>query len=225
MHATQWSRQEFVELKVDGPGMVVEDLHLDRCSFVMCDLGADDSALRRVVRNVTVSRCVFNGCDVKGVYFDEVTVSNLKIRGWGRLFGCVLRHVTLSGQVPGTLSVFPPGGWWDAECRARLDEAIADAYQEVDWALDISGAEFLDVDLRHLPGHLVRRDPETQFLLRKETLDGLDLGHFGPHARGFLAALADSPFDSMVAVAPKRSAWYPNIFEDLEELRKLGLAE
>ncbi|MFB9626160.1 hypothetical protein [Nonomuraea helvata] len=75
VHATRLSRQEFVDLKVDGQGMVVEDLHLDRCSFVMCDLGADDPDLNRVVRNVTVSRCVFNGCDVKGVYFDEVTVS------------------------------------------------------------------------------------------------------------------------------------------------------
>ncbi|MFI6738968.1 hypothetical protein ACIBI9_39105 [Nonomuraea sp. NPDC050451] len=205
--------------------MVVEDLHLDRCSFVMCELGMDDPDLSRVVRNVTVSRCVFNGCDVKGVYFDEVAISNLKIRGWGRLFACVLRHVTLSGKIPGTLCVFPPGRWWDAERQARLNETIADAYQEVDWALDVSGAEFLDVDLRHVPGHLVRRDPETQFLLRKEALDGLNPERFGVHARGFLAALAESLFDSMVAVAPKRAALFSNIFEDLEELRKLGLAE
>jgi hypothetical protein len=40
-------------------------------------------------------------------------------------------------------------------------------YADIEWALDISEAVFSDVDLSYVPGDLVRRGPETQFLIRR----------------------------------------------------------
>src|SRR5262249_18877121 len=104
--------------------------------------------------------------------------------------------------------------------------AIVDAYRSIDWALDISAAEFTDVSLDFVPGELVRRDPRTQFLLRRESLATLD-GRRLPHGADlFLSRFDHTPFGSMVVVATKRSKrWFHECLAILEELRDIGLAE
>jgi hypothetical protein len=44
----------------------------------------------------------------------------------------------------------------------------ASFYEGVEWALDISRARFRGLDLRSLPGHLVRRDPARHALILTE---------------------------------------------------------
>jgi len=41
----------------------------------------------------------------------------------------------------------------------------------VDWALDISEAAFLECDLRGIPANLIRRDPETQMIVRRSDFE------------------------------------------------------
>jgi len=50
----------------------------------------------------------------------------------------------------------------DSRRQRIFDEANAEYYSTVDWALDIGRGEFVELDLRSVPAHLVRRDPETE---------------------------------------------------------------
>ncbi len=95
----------------------------------------------------------------------------------------------------------------------------------MDWALDISQAEFSDADFYFVPGHLVRRDPETQFLLRRDVVEktqGIELPVYAGIA---VSRFEMTPFDSLVAVAPRRSKNFAQYLADLEYLRSAGLAE
>jgi hypothetical protein len=49
--------------------------------------------------------------------------------------------------------------------QAALDEANANYYADVDWAIDIRAGEFEDLDVDGVPLSLIRRDEETQVVL------------------------------------------------------------
>src|SRR5204863_5298855 len=89
--------------------------------------------------------------------------------------------------------------------RKAVAAAIAEAYQHIDWALDISEASFADADFYYVPGQLIRRDPETQFLLRRESFADIDIRTLPTAAKFAASRFESTPFDSIVAVAPKQS--------------------
>lgn len=68
----------------------------------------------------------------------------------------------------------------------------------------------------------MRRDPETQFLLRRGETVPDDLPAYASIA---VSRFESTPFDTIVAVAPKRSKNFAQIKEHYQELRVRGLAE
>jgi hypothetical protein len=66
------------------------------------------------------------------------------------------------------MMVTPPNHALPAQMRAEFEMGILDYYSRVDWALDISKADFEEADLYYVPGNLARRDEETQVLLRQD---------------------------------------------------------
>jgi hypothetical protein len=141
------------------------------------------------------------------------------------LGSCAFRHLTLRGRI-GAIMFQPPPITMEPELKTTFIDSIVRYYANVDWAVDISEAEFTaDVNFFFVPGDLVRRDVETQFLLRRKTLAGVDLGPFPTRAQVAAERFESTPFDSIVAIAPKRSKNFERIRADLEELRKAGLAE
>ena len=54
------------------------------------------------------------------------------------------------------------------DVQQTFDESNAEYYRNVEWALDISQAEFEELCLRGFPVHLIRRDPETQIVMTRE---------------------------------------------------------
>ena len=111
------------------------------------------------------------------------------------------------------------------ETRAAFDSAIVAYYQDVDWALDISAAEFSDADFYMVPGELVRRDPETQFLIHRDVVDETKDVELPAYAQISISRFEVTPFDSLVAIAPKRSKNFRRYLEDFRYLRQAGLAE
>ncbi len=151
-------------------GATRTDLRLENCSFDNCS--ARNSRFERLqligcgtwschLYDLVVEDCLFGGI--------KTTVSP----GGGKrapllLWGVRVKHVVLEGRI-GSLLWNPPHDWptlWPAagiaECRAY--------YTTVDWALDISSAEFTSVPSFRFgpPGHLIRRDPETQPIVTRE---------------------------------------------------------
>ncbi|MCP2163319.1 hypothetical protein LX83_000159 [Goodfellowiella coeruleoviolacea] len=152
-------------------------------------------------------------------------MEHLAIKG-GMLYlnGCVFSRVRISGRI-GPLMAVSPMPKPREKPSPVAEQSIIRAYESIDWALDVSGAEFTDVSLDYVPGDLVRRDPETQFLLHRQRLADLDHRALPIDADIYLSRFEHSPFDSMVAVAPKRSRHFRDLLRILERLRELGLAE
>jgi len=166
--------QTWTEVR-DPLGSVYEDLDLLRCSFKGCSFGqqARLPSQRTVVRRVHATNCTFSGGPIGPVFFEDVHISGRRGSNvWA--YGALFKHVTLSGKVGGF--VLKASRWGSAamtdELRASeaaFTVATAAFYASIDWALDISKAEFSMLDWRlEMPSRLVRRDPETQFVARRE---------------------------------------------------------
>ncbi|WP_405686043.1 hypothetical protein [Streptomyces sp. NBC_00057] len=222
----QFVKQRFDDIRAIGSGKVIEDIELDRCTFVgPATVQWDDPNPSLVVRRIAATRCTLDNAAAIGTRFENITVDHLTIKG-GMLYltGCVFSRVKLSGRI-GPLMVIPPEPKPGQELSPDADQAIADAYKEVDWALDISEAEFTDAGFYYVPGDLIRRDPETQFLLRRESLARLDRRKLPEGSGIFLNRFEGTPFNSIVAVAPKRSRQFQSLLEILQGLRDAGVAE
>ena len=156
-------------------------------------------------------------------------MDGLKTHGLLQTWGAVFKHVTLRSKI-GRIMVSPfvaPGKATPEQQRA-FDAANAAYYANVDWALDISEAEFEECDLRRVPAHLVRRDPETQVVVKRENaLRGewrkLDLSrtYWASAIEGFLA---EGDRD-VILVAGKRQKGFRDLLDGLEKLREAGVAE
>jgi hypothetical protein len=220
----QFSNQTFEYLRCFGTGHTFSEIDLDRVTFVGGVLGQiDDPDFGFVVRDVTATRCRANNCRVQGVRFEDVTVDGLTLTKMQQLGGCLFRHVTLKGKI-GSIMTTPVNRGIPEETRTAMNASMIDYYRDVDWALDISEAEFSDADFYMVPGDLVRRDPETQFLMRREVIE--QAGQELPNYPSVVASRFEStPFDSIVGVVPRRSKNFAEWLEQFEQVRKAGLAE
>src|SRR5258706_7225110 len=213
----------------------ISDLACTRCAFDNCSIPSAYKLEERVtVERVRIENCAAAACFISGAIFNDVTVNRFEPRSrvgffcWGSFF----RHVVLSGKV-GFLK-------FDAECHADYDrmpkqqaiwnEASRSFYTTVDWALDISGAEFtVGTVLHFVPGRLVRRNPATQVLVTRERLmasnwRSVDWGQSSmPVAIDWF--LQRSLYEDCVFAAPTKSRLFDREMAAIDLLRKSGLAE
>jgi hypothetical protein len=120
------------------------------------------------------------------------------------------------------------GSWGKPARQQAFADANAAYYRTVDWALDISEAEFIGADLDGVPARLIRRDPASQVVItREKTLEGrwrqLDLS--ATHWATRIACFLRAGHPDLVLVAPKRSRSYRRLLEGLQRLRDAGVAE
>lgn len=221
---------EFVQFYDDSSGAVFSDLEFVKCSFQSSAISITlDPKLRSTVRNVRILKCQQRGCSLWPAIVEDVLVEDFKTNGLFQTWGAVFKHVTLRGKI-GRIMVSPlvaPGTATPEQQRA-FDDANAAYYATVDWALDIREAEFEECDLRRIPAHLVRRDPETQVVIRREkAMQGgwrdLDLGktYWASAIEGFL----EEGDPELVLVAGKRNKRFRDLLVGLESLRHAGIAE
>jgi hypothetical protein len=147
--------------------------------------------------------------------------------------GAVFKHVVLRGRIGLTIigEVIPPTGIYEENRRKILswfERANTEYYRNVDWALNISEAEFSDFDVRGIPSRLIRRDPFTQAVVKREkVLDGrwrkLDLSGTWWHVG--LEMLEKSNWEDHTLVAPKRHRHFSQALKGLYILRDAGIAE
>ena len=99
-------------------------------------------------------------------------------------------------------------------------------YQNVDWALDISEAHFTGVEFSSgIPADLVRRDPETQVILRRSSV--VD-GRWRDQIKNSLAVIwiedfMKAGFDDTILVAGRRNRLFANEMAAIDSLRDAGL--
>jgi hypothetical protein len=225
------------------PGYVLppllEDIEFRRCTVERCQnprkpSGPDD---RSVVRNLTLLRCHVTASELPPVVAEDCIVDTVWLhRGiWGPqvLRGWAFRHVVIRGNITGSLALTPGPSW--PGLRATSD-ATSDPYvvanrrfyEAVDWALDISEARFTSVEFGSgIPASLIRRDPETQVILRRSTLVGSGWeGRVQDElARIWIDDFLRSGFEDTVLVAGKRGRAFARQLALIQRLQDAGLVE
>jgi hypothetical protein len=208
------------DVKLSDSGRVYSDLEFDSTTFRNCSLaGAGGSPRSVVVQRVSARACTLSRCHAYRAFFDDVQIDGLVTEDSVQLSGCVFRHVVLRGNV-GEIFLHP-----SQNAQESVDQEALQMYADIDWAMDISEARFGDTSLYYLPGDLVRRNPEEQFLLRRETFTDIDRGTLPSFLKFAVRRFKFTPFSSMVTVAPQDPASYREYLTQMQEMRARGLVE
>lgn len=173
------------------------DVVFDSCTFDNCRVRGGTFA------GVEFRQARVWSCGLDRVVLRDCTVDGLRMTtGSGRggktmpliVHGVLAHRVTLKGSI-GSLIWNPPGSFHDPMPEDEAVRLATAFYDDVDdFALDISEAEFTAFpSLRYgPPGHLVRRDPATQPLIRLEEarrvleLEDAQLGIWATVLSGFV---------------------------------------
>ena len=208
----------------------VENVRFVRCRFLSCFTAPAESPENRfLIRNAETVGCSQQGCSLHTTALEEVVVDGLSQSGRSPLFfwSCVFRHVAMRGVLgaPKVNAQVRP----EPTPRERMlwEHANAGYYQSVDWALDLREARFKTIfDLPGVPASLVRRDPETQFVLRRETVASSDWkSRPGDLASVIVDAFVASGAPDVVVVVGRASRKFREDLVAMQELRRRGLAE
>lgn len=222
--------EEFVQWFDRDSGAVYSDLEFVKCRFESSGLSITrDPMLRATVRNVRLTKCEQRGSAIDTAIIEDVLVDGLKTNGLFQTWGAVFKHVTLRGKI-GRIMISPAvaTGTAKLEEQRAFDAANADYYAKVDWALDISEGEFEECELQRVPAHLVRRDPETQAVIKREmAIQGkwreLDLSK--THWKTSIEFMLNRGDADVVLVAGKRDRKFRDLLDGLKKLRDAGVAE
>lgn len=227
--------QTFMDVDDRESGAIFSDLAFYRCRFERCAVSITlDPGKRSTFCRMKIVQCEEVNCGIWPAIIEDVMIDGLET---GQLLianACAYRHVVLRGKVgsiklrravPYTSSV---PAWGVPRVQERMDRANAEYYAKVDWALDISEAEFTSGEVEGIPLDLVRRDPETQVIVRSKAIqEGLwrqvDLS--GTYRSVLLDAYARRNVSDGILVVPKAARNFKDLQRGLMALRRAGIAE
>ena len=133
---------------------VLEHMTFKRCYFKGQGLSMVQRPEKRtIVRHMVLEDCETTGCTIGPAILDTVRVRNLKTSRLLQVWAAAFRRVKLEGRMP-SLMVSP---YFDAmlsqtPMQRRFEEANHEFYTTVDWAVDITEAEFPAIELLARPG-------------------------------------------------------------------------
>ena len=215
----------------DRGGNVYEDLHFKKCTFISSSISITyDPANRTTVRNVTLERCRVVGSALDCAVVEDVLVDGLQTSDLHQAWGALFKHVTLRGKI-GRLMVTPlisPRHLNTPE-QAAFDEQREAYYETIDWALDISEAEAVELELAGIPARLIRRDPETQAVVTRQAALSGEWRELEPVKKTVLGLAIQQMLkrgdDDTVLVAERRARDFKQLLAGIQELRAAGVAE
>lgn len=226
-----FENQEFDSVRDRDSAASFCNMEFRKCHFNSCALSITrNPTLRSTVRNVSLINCSQNGCSLHSAIVEDVLIDGFKTNG--QLFqtwGAVFKRVILQGKIDRLMisSAILPGVARPEEQHA-FDEANAEYYRHTEWALDISKGEFKELCFRGVPGHLLRRDPDTQVLVTREKALSREWKNLEFRENVLPVSLEmflQRAEPTIVFVAPKRHPQFRAYLEDLTMLRGCGVAE
>jgi hypothetical protein len=215
----------------------LEDVTLRRSRFEMWQHPVQRTLEERpTLRRLHIERCHFTACDLGPLVVEDSVLDTIWIhRGkWGpqQVGGCVFKHVIIRGRITGSVRLMPyPALHFSRpeyrEAREQFIEANAAYYQDVDWALDISQAEFtsFENEWADVPSRAYRRDPDTQVIITRESCQGRDwrAASEGSYLWVHIERFLETGFADTVIVAPKRSKYFDDVIAAIRRLRDIGV--
>jgi hypothetical protein len=222
-----FNKEKFEFIDLNDPKITVQDMTFNTCQFEYCNISDHQLAEERaLIKNVSINKCVVKGSSIGNNIFEDITVDGLKTNGLLQTWAAVFKHVILKGKI-GRIMITTD---WPNEDDKTLYSSFLEAndafYKKIDWALDISNAEFEEFEVKGIPGHLIKIDHETQGILLKERLLNIDIDKLGLKRKIFKYAiedLLDSRYDDWLIVAPKKSRNFDDLYHDLNILKNANL--
>jgi hypothetical protein len=226
--------QSFTQVRDVAPRQRYEDLEFRACTFEDCSVGqtGPDPHQRSFIRNVQFIRCTFKPNAIGPVVLEDVVIERPLLRH-GRampfVLGVALNRVTIRGFVNALWFLIPDDvSLMDHDRGAAMRRWNADFYSTVDWALDISDAEFATFDFRPgIPARLIRRDPATQVIIRRDAALEHDWASLRLPDSAWnvgMERFLESGHPDHVFVAEKRNRRFAAQSESIAMLRALGVA-
>jgi hypothetical protein len=212
---------------------VLSDATLERCWFFACHYGmtATSPGDRRRIKNVEINACkATNNSWLGPVLVEDVTINGLQTRGLCIAWGAVFRHVRIRGRCGRFMLTSPPTTSTPPIVVRQFERDNEAFYEGTDWALDISKGEFEELDIRSVPADLIRRDPETQVVVRIAKVEATQhvwrcLELSGTPWGLALSNMLQWRLESTVLVAPKRRKDVAHWVAGLRLLQKEGIAD
>ncbi len=219
-----------------GGGALISDREFRRCTFQNIHFHGSQSPVdqRPTLRNVHFFRCKLDNCrNPSSAVFDNVRVEHLSAKGSLFIYDCTLRHVTFTGRLGSIMIWDDPYFACGATSRdspertGAFSEAVQKDYEAIDWAVDISTAEFREMEIRNIPVDLVRRDPETQAIIRAENALSNNWEDVATGiARSIIKGMFRQEKRACLLLAPKRHKKnFAHAMDEIEKLRKAGIAD
>lgn len=228
----RFEKQEFYNRYDPDEILSFIDFEFIKCKFLGGGFGyrhSSDYSQRTSAKNIRIIDCESQKFGVGPALLEDIHIENFRgdlVTVWGAL----LKHVTIKGRCD-KLMIHGAAhtGMFHGDL-ARYWDICSVYYAGVDWALDISEAEFNDFCIRTggIPAHLVRRDPETQIVVKRDkAIEGKwrELG-LSAITQIFFKDLIEEAPPAAVLVAPKRHKKdFKDVLEDIRRLREAGIAE
>jgi len=220
----------FERLYDRNAGCSVLDAIYKNCSFESCVFSmTNESKKRSMARNLIFKNCSVRSCTIHSAIIEDVIVDGLKTSGLLQMWGPLLRHVVLKGKIGRVMiSRAISLGTAPAAVQHQFDLTHQSYYKGSDWALDISEGHFEEMELQGIPTRLIRRDPQTQVVIRRsKVLSGgwQNINLTGTHWATSLDFLAHREDEDAVLVAGKAHKNFTRLKEGLDLLVETGIAE
>lgn len=210
---------------------VLENLDFIRCRFESCfSAPVKNPKDCFVIRNVQIQLCTEQSSSLHTTRLENILIDGLLHSGRSLpfLWACVFKRVIFRGVVVAPkLNEFPSPNPTPDE-KEIWRKAAQEYYRNVDWALDLREAKFKSVfDLPGVPVNLVRRDPASQFVLRRSTVLAAKWKPAKPSSVAdiVISLFLASGLPEMVAVVGKASRNFKRDLESFQTLRNSGVIE
>ena len=221
----QVSGQTFFNIRVKRGDIGESGFEFDECSFEACSVSVDRSDRSHVkLSHVDLRACRVAGGGLRGVHLVDCSVRGLQVSSMPQVLGCVFEHVTLEGKI-NKLMIRPELPTVDDQ--APFLAAAAKAYERIDWALDISEVDAYNLEVKGIPSRLIRRDPETQIVVRGEALEGKpwsEIDYSGTYFRVSMDRIVLEGWPEVILVAPRTGPKKEAFLRVINDLRAIGVA-
>lgn len=222
-----YTKEIFEEFYDEDSREVFEDILFERCQFNYCNLSQTENPFNRTtLRNIIMKNCTSRGGSLGCAILDEITVENFANTGLLQTWGAVFKHVTLKGRL-GRVMLTNSFKNSDSNVELAFQEENKEFYSNIDWALDISEGEFVEIDMRGIPSELIRLDLGTQAIIKRDNIpeDWRKIKFNSRVTPTILGAILQLNLLDYVYVAPKRAKDFDIRLKDLKILRETGIAQ
>ena len=216
-----------------GNSLVLSDIACFNCEFSNCALSlTTDIKKRAIVNNVLFQNCTISASNFGPAVLKRVQINELVTDSLLIIWGAVFDQVAFSGKI-GKIKINRHVHHVDQSdlIQKPFDDFRKVFYENVEWALDISRAKFRLLEITGIPAKLIRRDPETQMVVRRASalnqewrLRVSSENKLWPFAIDMFLATGE-PDRILVAplLGPKKQV--EKLLSELKELRDLGVVE